>query len=66
MEINFTELENKRWNDFQESHSGCMEYPGAIGGYVDIIVTPTSVGNFIKVRCNSCDVIEDITDTNKI
>lgn len=33
-------------------------YHGAIGGYVSFEITPTSIGNFIRVKCLCGDVID--------
>lgn len=44
---------------------GQAPYDGAIGGSFSYIITPTSIGSFMKVRDNNSGAEEDITDYDK-
>ena len=66
MNIEFTELEEKKWLKFQKKHQKCNKNSGAIGGIFKIIVTPTSIGDFIEVECTVCGKTKDITDKDKL
>ena len=59
-ELNETEIENI--NKFFEKHRHPDVYKGAIGGHIDIIFTPTSIGDACNVRCKICGEEEDVTD----
>ena len=66
--INFTDSEYTASREFKKEHRDCCkkifrkEYFSATGGAFTYIITPTGLGNIIKIKCNSCGKIKDITD----
>lgn len=64
MEFKLSEKENELAEKFLQEHRHPEVYKGAIGGHVDFIFTPTSIGNAISIRCTICDTEENITDYN--
>ena len=65
MQFKLTELETNRWKDFEMKHFPCSKNTGAIGGIFDFIISPTSIGSFVKVKCTRCGKMENITDYDK-
>jgi len=67
MIIKLNELEEKRYHKFYKKHKRCHINTGAIStSNVEIIITGSSMGDFIKVKCSTCRKEKDITDYNKI
>lgn len=54
-------ISDEEFKKFQEKHKNC-EFTSSIGGKFSFIITPTGLGPVTKVKCNSCDKIEDITN----
>lgn len=56
-------LEEKRAERFKNRHLECArKCPSTIGGNIDYIFTPTSVGTAVLIRCYLCGEEENITD----
>lgn len=56
-------LEEKRAKEFKNKHLECArKCPSTIGGHIDYIFTPTSVGTAVLIRCYLCGEEENITD----
>jgi hypothetical protein len=68
MKFEFTDLEVERYRKFTKKHyKKCQKYTGAIGvNCVEVVFTPTSMGDFVKVVCTECGKEKDITDMSKI
>jgi cupin superfamily acireductone dioxygenase involved in methionine salvage len=64
MEFKLSEKENELAKKFLQEHRHPEVYKGAIGGHINFIFTPTSIGNAISIRCTICDTEENITDYN--
>ena len=63
MKFELTELEQKLADRFKKVHCECAkQYPTTIGGHIDYIFTPTSVGTAKVIRCYLCGAEENITD----
>ena len=49
--------------EFQREHIDCNnEFSSSVGGRLSYIITPTGLGNIVKVRCNYCGEIRDLTN----
>ena len=66
MKFELNEVEENAWKEFDELHqSTCSQYSGAIGqSPIQTIFTATSIGTDIVVRCKTCGIQVNITDTN--
>ena len=53
--------EKERAKQFIQEHKNCAT-PTAIGGYIDYIFTPTSIGTAVRLYCSACTKEENITD----
>ena len=62
IEFKLNEKENELAEKFLQEHRHPEVYKGTIGGHIDFIFTPTSIGDTICVKCNICDKEENITD----
>ena len=62
MKFELNETESKKAEEFLEKHRHPEVYKGAIGGHINFIFTPTSVGDACSMHCNICGVEENITD----
>lgn len=51
--------EIKKYESWSKKHSKC--YAGAIGGNKTFSITPTGLGDIVKVKCNICDKEYDLT-----
>lgn len=60
----FDEVELKRYYEFCEKHRKSCGRHSTIGGGVSVIVTGTGLGYIFECRCNRCDEIKDITNTD--
>lgn len=66
--IGFTDNEYIAAGEFRKEHKDCCkkilgkEHFSTTGGAFTYIITPTGLGNIIKIKCNSCNEIKDITD----
>ena len=64
IEFKLSELESERAEKFINEHCHKEVYKGAIGGHIEYILTPTSIGKAVSIRCLICDTEENITDYN--
>ena len=62
MKFELNEVETERAEAFQEKHRHPEVYKGAIGGHLNYIFTPTSIGDACSIHCTICDAEENITD----
>ena len=58
MEFKLNENETEKAQLFLEKHRHPDVYKGAIGGHIEYIFTPTSVGDACTMRCQICGVEE--------
>lgn len=64
-----TENETKAAEEFIEEHRNCCkeklgkEFFSSTGGGFTYIITPIGLGSCISIRCNSCEEVKDITDS---
>jgi hypothetical protein len=60
------DLEIEKAKKFENKHIECVKKcPSTIGGYIDYIFTPTSVGTAISMKCYLCGEEENITNYDK-
>lgn len=64
IEFKLNEKENELAEEFLQEHRHPEIYKGAIGGHINFIFTPTSIGDACTIRCTICDVKKNITDYN--
>jgi hypothetical protein len=64
--MNFTDKEQKEIDLFNKEHEKCISDINATeGNYkVSYIITPNGLGYLLEIRCNVCNKIKDITDSN--
>ena len=62
IEFKLTEKEAKLAKNFEQEHRHPDVNKGAIGGHMDYIFTPTSIGNACTIRCSICGKTKNITD----
>lgn len=62
MRFKLNKIELERAKEFERKHKHSEVYKGAIGGHINYIFTPTSIGDACVIHCNICDVEENITD----
>lgn len=62
MKFELNETEFKKAKEFLEKHRHPEVYKGAIGGHINFIFTPTSIGDACTIHCSICDEKENITD----
>ena len=62
IEFKLNEKENERAESFLQEHRHPEVYKGAIGGHINFVFTPTSIGDACSIRCSICDKEENITD----
>jgi hypothetical protein len=62
MKFELNEVETERAKAFQRKHRHPEVYKGAIGGHINYIFTPTSIGDACSIHCSICDEKENITD----
>lgn len=62
IEFKLTEKENELAEKFLQDHRHPEVYKGTIGGGVEYIFTPTTIGDSISIKCTICDEEENITD----
>ena len=61
-EFKLNKLESERARHFRTIHQHPGTNKGAIGGHIEYIFTPTSVGDACSIRCVICGEEENITD----
>ena len=59
----FDEVELEAYQDFCKEHRTCGRH-STIGGGVSVIVTGTGLGYIFECRCNRCNKIKDITNSD--
>ena len=64
IEFKLNEKEEVAANEFMKKHRHPKVNKGAIGGHLNYIFTPTSIGNACTIRCSICGEKENITDYN--
>ena len=64
IEFKLNEKENECAEKFLQEHRHSDVYKGAIGGHINFVFTPTSIGDTISVECLICGAKENITDYN--
>ena len=64
IEFKLNEKETELAEKFMQEHRHPEVYKGAIGGHINYIFTPTSIGTACTIHCNICDEKENITDYN--
>ena len=62
IEFKLNKLESERARHFRIIHQHPEINKGAIGGHLEYIFTPTSIGDACTMRCQICGVEENITD----
>lgn len=62
IEFKLNEKENELAEKFILKHRHPEVYKGAIGGHLEYIFTPTSIGDVCTIKCTICDSEENITD----
>lgn len=62
IEFKLSEKENEYAEKFLKEHRHPEVYKGAIGGHINFIFTPTSIGDACIIKCTICDVEKNITD----
>ena len=61
MKIEISEKEKQRADFFIQQHRRCV-LNSTEGGKFTYEVTPTGLGNLVRIRCNACGKTRDITD----
>ena len=64
IEFKLSEKENELAEKFLQEHRHPKIYKGAIGGHINFIFTPTSIGDTCIIKCTICGSEENITDYN--
>lgn len=64
IKFELSEKEESAAKEFENTHKHPEIYKGAIGGHIQYVFIPTSLGNAITVKCSICDAEENITDYN--
>ena len=62
--IPFSDLEVYRYREFEKEHRHKDVNKGAIGGHLEIRLTPTSLGTAKSIKCSICGCENNITDYN--
>lgn len=62
IKFKLNEKENELAEKFLQEHRHPEVYKGAIGGHIDFIFTPTSIGDACTIHCHICNEKENITD----
>ena len=62
--LKFSELEVYRYRQFEKEHRHKDVNKGAIGGHLEISLTPTSLGTAKSIKCSICGCENNITDYN--
>ena len=64
VEFKLSEKEEAAAREFMEKHRHPKVYKGAIGGHIEYLFTPTSIGDACTIKCTICGTEENITDYN--
>lgn len=62
IEFKLSEKENELAEKFMQEHRHSEIYKGAIGGHINFIFTPTSIGDACTIKCTICNTEKNITD----
>lgn len=62
IEFKLNQKENELAEKFLQEHRHSDIYKGAIGGHMNFIFTPTSIGDACVIKCTICGKQENITD----
>ena len=62
IEFKLNEKEEALAREFMSEHRHPEVNKGAIGGHINFIFTPTSIGDACTIRCAICDTKKNITD----
>ena len=61
-EFKLNDKEIELAEEFKKEHYHPDIYKGAIGGHINYIFTPTSIGDAVSIECSICSEIKNITD----
>jgi cupin superfamily acireductone dioxygenase involved in methionine salvage len=64
IEFKLNEKENELAEEFLQEHRHPEIYKGTIGGHMNFIFTPTSIGDACTIKCTICGAEKNITDYN--
>ena len=64
IKVTLNEKEEKEYIDFVKKHKKCREHSEDCLGnfYLSYKITPTGIGDIIKIKCEQCGEEKDITD----
>ena len=62
IEFKLNELESELAEEFMNNHRHPEINKGTIGGHINFIFTPTSIGDACTIKCTICDEQKNITD----
>ena len=62
MAFKLNDKEEAAAREFEQQHRHPKVNKGAIGGHIDYIFTPTSIGDACIIRCDICAEEKNITD----
>jgi len=62
IEFKLNEKEEAAAREFMQQHRHPKVNKGAIGGHINFIFTPTSIGDACSIHCTICDEQKNITD----
>ena len=62
MVFKLNDKEEAAAREFEQQHRHPKVNKGAIGGHIDYIFTPTSIGDACIIRCDICGKKKNITD----
>ena len=65
IEFKLSEKEEALAEKFMQEHRHPDIYKGAIGGHIEYLFTPTSIGDACTIKCTICGAEENITDYNR-
>lgn len=56
IEFKLNKKESKLAEKFMQEHRHPEIYKGTIGGHLEFIFTPTSIGDACTIKCTMCDI----------
>ena len=65
IEFKLSEKEEDAAKKFMEEHRHSDVYKGAIGGHLEYLFAPTSIGDACCIHCTICGEKKNITDYSK-
>jgi hypothetical protein len=65
--INFTltDIEEKSYHEFYSKHTNCFKDNRSMTSPIEFIITPTSLGIEVMVKCIYCGEVKNITEYDK-